>query len=552
MGNSPSIPERSTSIQFLLQEEQDNYLRAEPQCSICLGVFTDPVTIECGHHFCRACIVTFWVDRELTCPQCRWLCDREKTVSKQDIPFDCDTPGQPLQLVGFNDISGSMQLHEDVLQTCFLRPDVKDTPVCVVSVIGERRKGKSFLLNYILRKLSKMEHVNGSWMGEDEPLEGFEWRPGADSTTKGIYIWSRPLFVERLEGNIAVFLVDTEGSVDILRDSEVSVKLSALSVFLSSHLIFNVHTNIKKTDLDYLEMLYLMAENGKNAFDFKQFQGFDFLVRDWTYTMDLGHAEGARQLEIIIQQLETSKTNPKALSILKEENPQCYLMPFPGRRMLKSEQGTVQDMDEEFRDCLREYVDHIAESLETSQSSVTGGTLAEKFKIVADSILNSKYRISNQLELLDAIITTQAEQEFKTFLEEQNKVMLDPPKKMKARVEVKTAELCERLREEVNKQALEDFETWVLGQQEEFLKIYDIKFGIVVACMVTVPVLSLAGGVAGGVIAGGAVAAEAGVIAAGTAIGTTAGVGVGSVATAVATAMYKRIKSFKERDHSGE
>uniref|UniRef100_A0A8C1D8Y1 Uncharacterized protein n=1 Tax=Cyprinus carpio carpio TaxID=630221 RepID=A0A8C1D8Y1_CYPCA len=29
---------------------------AELQCSICLDVFTDPVTTPCGHNFCRTCL----------------------------------------------------------------------------------------------------------------------------------------------------------------------------------------------------------------------------------------------------------------------------------------------------------------------------------------------------------------------------------------------------------------------------------------------------------------------------------------------------------------
>ncbi|KAJ4944871.1 hypothetical protein JOQ06_013411 [Pogonophryne albipinna] len=39
-----------------------NYLQAEDQflCSICLDVFTDPVTTSCGHNFCKNCITEHW------------------------------------------------------------------------------------------------------------------------------------------------------------------------------------------------------------------------------------------------------------------------------------------------------------------------------------------------------------------------------------------------------------------------------------------------------------------------------------------------------------
>ncbi|XP_033985494.1 E3 ubiquitin-protein ligase TRIM21-like [Trematomus bernacchii] len=51
-----------------------NYLQAEDQflCSICLDVFTDPVTTSCGHNFCKTCITEHW-DRSdrCQCPMCK-------------------------------------------------------------------------------------------------------------------------------------------------------------------------------------------------------------------------------------------------------------------------------------------------------------------------------------------------------------------------------------------------------------------------------------------------------------------------------------------------
>ncbi|NXQ26010.1 TRIM7 ligase, partial [Alaudala cheleensis] len=48
-------------------------LQDEATCSVCLEFFKDPVSIECGHNFCRACIVKSWKELELDfpCPQCR-------------------------------------------------------------------------------------------------------------------------------------------------------------------------------------------------------------------------------------------------------------------------------------------------------------------------------------------------------------------------------------------------------------------------------------------------------------------------------------------------
>ncbi|XP_063786176.1 E3 ubiquitin/ISG15 ligase TRIM25-like [Pseudophryne corroboree] len=50
-------------------------LRQELDCSICLTIYTDPVTLRCGHNFCRGCIAGALNAEEgsgaYTCPECR-------------------------------------------------------------------------------------------------------------------------------------------------------------------------------------------------------------------------------------------------------------------------------------------------------------------------------------------------------------------------------------------------------------------------------------------------------------------------------------------------
>ncbi|XP_074428647.1 E3 ubiquitin-protein ligase TRIM39-like [Larus michahellis] len=48
-------------------------LQDEALCSICLEIFQDPVSIHCGHSFCRACITQNWegLTTNFSCPQCR-------------------------------------------------------------------------------------------------------------------------------------------------------------------------------------------------------------------------------------------------------------------------------------------------------------------------------------------------------------------------------------------------------------------------------------------------------------------------------------------------
>ncbi|KAG8447197.1 hypothetical protein GDO86_014603 [Hymenochirus boettgeri] len=51
-------------------------LRDELNCPICTDIYTDPVTLPCGHNYCQGCIEKTWawqkgVDQDPSCPECR-------------------------------------------------------------------------------------------------------------------------------------------------------------------------------------------------------------------------------------------------------------------------------------------------------------------------------------------------------------------------------------------------------------------------------------------------------------------------------------------------
>ncbi|XP_037641842.1 uncharacterized protein LOC119497658 isoform X2 [Sebastes umbrosus] len=59
----------ATASSFL---SEDQFL-----CSICLDVFTEPVSIPCGHNYCKACITRHWEGREqCQCPLCNEKFDK--------------------------------------------------------------------------------------------------------------------------------------------------------------------------------------------------------------------------------------------------------------------------------------------------------------------------------------------------------------------------------------------------------------------------------------------------------------------------------------------
>lgn len=62
---------------------------------------------------------------------------------------------QPVQIVVANEEEHSFFLQEQVLEQLLLQKKVQDLHVVVVSVAGAFRKGKSFLLDFMLRYMYK-------------------------------------------------------------------------------------------------------------------------------------------------------------------------------------------------------------------------------------------------------------------------------------------------------------------------------------------------------------------------------------------------------------
>ncbi|XP_028677259.2 E3 ubiquitin-protein ligase TRIM39-like isoform X1 [Erpetoichthys calabaricus] len=55
-------------------------------CSVCIDVFTDPVTTPCGHSFCRECITHFWDHKEVfLCPLCKSEFPERPTLNRNIV-----------------------------------------------------------------------------------------------------------------------------------------------------------------------------------------------------------------------------------------------------------------------------------------------------------------------------------------------------------------------------------------------------------------------------------------------------------------------------------
>ncbi|XP_062903863.1 uncharacterized protein LOC134346424 [Mobula hypostoma] len=65
-------PEPGSAAVNMASRGQVESWSEEAICPICLDFFTDPVSLECGHNFCRSCITLCWESAKInTCPECR-------------------------------------------------------------------------------------------------------------------------------------------------------------------------------------------------------------------------------------------------------------------------------------------------------------------------------------------------------------------------------------------------------------------------------------------------------------------------------------------------
>mmetsp|Transcript_52023 Transcript_52023/g.104339 ORF Transcript_52023/g.104339 Transcript_52023/m.104339 type:complete len:600 (+) Transcript_52023:49-1848(+) len=204
--------------------------------------------------------------------------------SSTDSPVEVEAPAQALQIIELTEEKDGeemlfkFKLNEESLEG-ILNKIPKGMKVAVVSVVGNFRTGKSFLLTFMLRFLRNRDCKGDTWQtAEGESLtegnanaeaadesehQSFEWRGGHERMTTGIWMYSEPFLHVAANGEtVAVLVVDTQG----LFDNEASMLLTScifgLSTLMSSHQIYNVKENVSE---DHLQNLALFSEYGRMA-----------------------------------------------------------------------------------------------------------------------------------------------------------------------------------------------------------------------------------------------------------------------------------------------
>ncbi|CAM5104946.1 unnamed protein product [Natator depressus] len=107
-------------------------LQEEATCPICLEYFTHPVTLECGHNFCQACIAQCWEgpDTAASCPQCRETVQQRNLRPNRQLANVVEIAKrlsfQAAKGAGGGEVCGE---HQEALKL-FCEED--QTPICVI------------------------------------------------------------------------------------------------------------------------------------------------------------------------------------------------------------------------------------------------------------------------------------------------------------------------------------------------------------------------------------------------------------------------------------
>eukprot|EP00804_Cyclotella_cryptica_P001366 CCRYP_014123-RA/>CCRYP_014123-RA protein AED:0.01 eAED:0.01 QI:868/1/1/1/1/1/2/203/631 len=355
------------------------------------------------------------------------LAGDEEPNNSELLDDDLPSTSSPPSIESTNDIPSARQIvsigsasdayaftfHEEELNAILAKIPV-GWKVCVVSVVGAFRTGKSFLLSWFLRYLetqcvnrrSSAEGDGRKWYERVQTLnqhEGsFDWRGGTERNTTGMWMWSDPYFLPRNEGEeVAVLLVDTQGMFDHDTTVGLTAAIFGLSTLLSSYQIYNVDKRIQE---DNLQQLALFSEYGRMALEAEAkaagvdkdvqvskqdapstkadtltapFQKIEFLVRDWQ-NFDTEDETDIASMEAEMAAYLGHVLAERAASDLKETRDQihscfeevsCFMMTHPGFAVVKNKyEGDVNKIERLFLSLLDRYCQRVFDTTGSDSS----------------------------------------------------------------------------------------------------------------------------------------------------------------------------------------
>uniref|UniRef100_A0A8C3HXC4 Uncharacterized protein n=1 Tax=Chrysemys picta bellii TaxID=8478 RepID=A0A8C3HXC4_CHRPI len=112
----------------------------ELTCSLCLDYFQDPVSLDCGHNFCQACITVWWdgLKTNFCCPECRETFSHRNFKPNRQLKNIVEA-SRTLRLESTNEpeVRRVCKKHSEVLKV-FCQED--QTPICMVCHLSRDHK----------------------------------------------------------------------------------------------------------------------------------------------------------------------------------------------------------------------------------------------------------------------------------------------------------------------------------------------------------------------------------------------------------------------------
>lgn len=162
---------------------------------------------------------------------------------------------------------------------------------------------------------------------------------------------------------IAIIVLDTQGIFDHNSDIRDCTTIFALSILMSSVQCYNIMQNIQENDLEHLELFTQYGRLAMQNSTEMPFQKLLFIVRDWPYP-DTNYGIGKSVVDEILKEENTQKPNMRQLraqikTTFNDIN--AFLLPFPGSKIARGTSTTMQDIDPEFIQYVKELVPFIFE-----------------------------------------------------------------------------------------------------------------------------------------------------------------------------------------------
>ncbi|XP_072887718.1 zinc-binding protein A33-like [Hemitrygon akajei] len=127
----------------MASQRQVESLTEEAICPVCLDFFTEPVTLECGHNYCRSCITQCWERQERnSCPECREeIADRTLKVNRALANMS-----EKARKLNLNPKEKESKLHcEEHEEELKLFCETDKTLICVICATAREHKSHNFM-----------------------------------------------------------------------------------------------------------------------------------------------------------------------------------------------------------------------------------------------------------------------------------------------------------------------------------------------------------------------------------------------------------------------